>query len=88
MRYAAGKLVEAYDVVALVAAASPTPQVCFARSAQVPVDMAQVLRAALGPYGGRGGGRPQAAQGGGVAAEQLPGVLEQAVAQVRSALAG
>jgi len=36
------------------------------------------LRAAVGRYGGRGGGQPAMAQGGGVPAERVGSVLEGA----------
>ncbi len=40
--------------------------------------MAQLLRDAAGQYGGRGGGQPHVAQGGGMSAGDLPLVLREA----------
>ncbi|MBC7315810.1 MAG: hypothetical protein H5T70_05250, partial [Chloroflexi bacterium] len=37
-----------------------------------------LFREAAGPYGGRGGGQPHAAQGGGMRVEDLPAVLARA----------
>ena len=82
MRYLAGRLAEQPGMVALLAVTDPAPQICFARAADVALDMNQILRAAAGPHGGRGGGRPYMAQGGGVAAESLEAVLAAAREQV------
>jgi alanyl-tRNA synthetase len=57
-------VVEAPGLVAvLVGGGSPTP-VVMARSSDVTVDAAAWIRAATGTMGGRGGGRPELAQGG------------------------
>lgn len=82
MRYLAARLAEQPGMVALLAVTDPAPQICFARAGDVALDMNQILRAAAGPHGGRGGGRPQMAQGGGVAGEALEAVLAAARAQV------
>jgi small-conductance mechanosensitive channel len=79
---AAARLAEQPGMVALLAVTDPAPQICFARAGDVALDMNQILRAAAGPHGGRGGGRPQMAQGGGVAGEALEAVLAAARAQV------
>jgi alanyl-tRNA synthetase len=50
--------------------------VIFARSADVDVHMGNLLRDALKAFGGGGGGRPEFAQGGGVAVEQVAELLE------------
>ena len=52
-------------IAVLVGAPSPAPLV-VARAAGVPLDSASVLRALLERHGGKGGGRPELAQGGGV----------------------
>lgn len=49
--------------------------VVFARSADVDAHMGNLLRDALKAFGGGGGGRPDFAQGGGVAPDQVEGVL-------------
>jgi alanyl-tRNA synthetase len=50
----------------------------FARSADAPGDMSALMRAACAPLEGRGGGRPDMAQGGGPRAERLAEVIEAA----------
>jgi alanyl-tRNA synthetase len=78
MRYIAQTLVQKPGMVALLAVNDPSPQLCFARAEDVATDMNQLLRAVVTPLGGRGGGKPPMAQGGGVAAEQLVAILEDA----------
>jgi alanyl-tRNA synthetase len=78
MRYLAQGLVGTPGTVALLAVAEPAPQVCFARADDVQADMGALLREVLAPYGGRGGGRPQMAQGGGVETGDLQRILEDA----------
>jgi alanyl-tRNA synthetase len=81
MRALAQTLTQQPDRVALLAVTDPAPQICFARSQNVNLDMAALLRHASAPYGGRGGGSPQLATGGGVAAGDLAKVLAAASAQ-------
>ena len=78
MRYAAQGLVQEPGLVALLGVTEPAPQVCFARSGNVSAHMGQLMRTVLTPFGGRGGGEPHLAQGGGFAAEQLAAVLQSA----------
>ncbi len=78
MRYVAQNLVRSSGMVVLLAVVEPSPQICFARAEDVDLDMAQLLRQAVAPYGGRGGGRPHVAQGGGVSAKDLEKVLASA----------
>ena len=54
--------------VVLVSGSRPA-LVVAARSADATMDAAQVVRALIGRFGGKGGGRPEAAQGGGLDAE-------------------
>jgi alanyl-tRNA synthetase len=82
MRYLAQRLVEWPDMIALLAVEQPSPQICFARGEQVSLDMSRLLRDALAPYGGRGGGKPHLAQGGGVSPADLQPVLERALEAV------
>ncbi|MBN1401640.1 MAG: hypothetical protein JXA74_12425 [Anaerolineae bacterium] len=82
MRYIAQRLVERPGVVALLGVAHPAPQLCFARSEELVFDMGVLLRESIEPYGGRGGGRPHVAQGGGVREEDLEQVLARAIALV------
>ena len=51
--------------VTLVTALEPA-SIVVARSADVPIDSASVLRQLTGRFGGKGGGRPELAQGGGL----------------------
>ena len=55
-------------IVVLVGGSRPAVVVA-ARSADVNVDAAHVVKGLLGRFGGKGGGRPEAAQGGGLDAE-------------------
>lgn len=87
MRYLAQHLIEEAGTVVLFAVTDPSPQVCFARSHDVALDVARLLREAAGAFGGRGGGQPHMAQGGGVPAEDLANVLEAASERVRAAVA-
>ncbi len=61
-------------VVAALLSASTPALVVIARSADSGVDCAAVLRALVAQYGGKGGGKPELAQGGGLAGE-LPELL-------------
>jgi len=78
MRFLAQHLIQRSGMMVFLAVEKPSPQVVFARSADVEVDMAVLLKAVLGAHGGRGGGSPHVAQGGGVDAAVLPGILEEA----------
>jgi len=81
LRTLAGRLVEAPNVVALLGTAGEKAQVILACSADLPYDLNVALQQALALLGGaRGGGRPDFAQGGGVAAsaDQINAVLEAA----------
>ena len=73
-------------VAALLSATEPRALV-VGRSADVPLDAAAVLKDALARFGGKGGGKPDLAQGGG-----LSGTAEQirthVTATIRTALAG
>jgi alanyl-tRNA synthetase len=51
-------------VVALLASQSPQPALVFAQSSGQPYDMAALLKQAITPLGGRGGGSKDLAQGG------------------------
>jgi alanyl-tRNA synthetase len=67
-------------VVALLSASTPTLAV-IARSDGVNVSAQQVMTALIARFGGRGGGRPELAQGGG-----LVGSADAIVAAVREML--
>lgn len=68
------------NTIALLAtAAGGKTTVIFARSDDGDVHMGNLLRDALKAFGGGGGGRPEFAQGGGVAVDQIPALLAYAV---------
>ena len=62
-------------VVALVA--RPAGLVVVARSADVALNAAQVVKALMGRFGGKGGGRPEGAQAGGLDADAGGGVCSR-----------
>ena len=66
------------DMVAVLATRSPSPVVCVACGELVDVRADELLRAAITPLGGRGGGNATLAQGGGVGKDELSQALEQA----------
>ncbi|MGH9768494.1 MAG: alanyl-tRNA editing protein [Blastocatellia bacterium] len=75
----AHRLVDGDNVVALLAAKEGgTARLVFARSANLPADMNAMMRAACERLGGRGGGKPDFAQGGGSKASELNSALEAA----------
>ncbi len=80
-------------VVALLGTTSPAPQgfkarLCFARSADVDLDVVPLLREAAQALGGRGGGQPTLAQGGGTAShpEQVDDLLSRIAQKLYAAL--
>jgi alanyl-tRNA synthetase len=64
--------------VALLAATDGTVRLLFARSPDVKVDMGALLREVIPIVGGRGGGKPDFAQGGGTDASKVPECLAAA----------
>ncbi len=78
MRQLATQIVQAPGMVAVLGVERPSPQFCLARSADVALDMAALAAELAGPYGGRGGGRPHMAQGGGLPREGLIAMLQDA----------
>ncbi|HEX8161617.1 MAG TPA: DHHA1 domain-containing protein [Pyrinomonadaceae bacterium] len=57
----------------------------FARSPEAAGDMGALMREACAAVGGRGGGRPEMAQGGGRVVEQLPAAIEAAARRLKEA---
>lgn len=83
----AARLVAEPKTVALLAApAGGQVRLLFGRSADVQVDMGDVLREAAAVMGGRGGGRPDFAQGAGTDIEKLSTALDFARRTVRKAI--
>jgi alanyl-tRNA synthetase len=65
LRFLAQQLAAQPNAVAMLASTGPKSQLVFARSANLKLDMAALLKVALaGLSGGKGGGRPELAQGG------------------------
>ena len=79
-------IAEAGVVALLGCARGGKGTVVFARSEDCSVHAGNLLRDTLKQFGGGGGGRPDFAQGGGVAAEKLAEVLEAASESVRQAV--
>jgi alanyl-tRNA synthetase len=73
--------------VALLAWQGDKVQLTFTRSADVQIDMGALMRDACSQLGGRGGGRPDWAQGGGPVGVPVVEVLQSASDAVRTALA-
>src|SRR5262249_20677397 len=75
LKLLAAKICSRPGVVALLADEGDQLRVVFARSADVTADMNALLKKTLERFGGRGGGRPNLAQGGGLAADSAEIVL-------------
>ena len=72
--------------VALLAATDGGVRLLFARSPDVRLDMGALLREVIPMVGGRGGGKPDFAQGGGTEAGKVPDCLAAARAKVVASL--
>ncbi|MGC8960479.1 MAG: alanyl-tRNA editing protein [Chloroflexia bacterium] len=70
--------------VALLGIAGDEGRLCFARAEGLPWDMGVLVREAAAILGGRGGGRPHDAQGGGPEVGRLEEALERAMARLRA----
>jgi alanyl-tRNA synthetase len=79
LKLLAAKICSRPGAVVLLADEGDQLRVVFARSADVAIDVASVLKASLQQFGGRGGGRPNVAQGGG-----LTGSAEEVLVFARS----
>ncbi|MFN2225512.1 MAG: DHHA1 domain-containing protein, partial [Anaerolineae bacterium] len=89
LKHLAQRFIEHPRTVALLAAGAEPGQngyLCFACSDDVELHMGQVVRGAAEAAGGRGGGRPNLAQGGSPQGERMAEALEQAYAQVSDSL--
>lgn len=75
LKMLATKICTRPSTVALLADESDQLRVVFARSADSTFDMAALLKKTIDRFGGRGGGRPNLAQGGGLTAESADVVL-------------
>jgi alanyl-tRNA synthetase len=72
--------------VALLGATDGGVRLVFARSADVAIDMGALLREVIPMVGGRGGGKPDFAQGGGTDPNKVKDCLEAAKAKVAQSL--
>jgi alanyl-tRNA synthetase len=72
------KLIALPSALVLFAAQGEPAQVLFGRSADINSDMAALLRKACQEFGGRGGGRPDLAQGGGIPSDKVDAFLQLA----------
>src|SRR5665647_610675 len=86
LKHLAGKLVAVPGRVALLASAPEKVHLLFARSEDVALDAGKLLREASAPFGGRGGGRPNQAQGGIPNRADVRAVLDGALSSVRGLL--
>ncbi len=85
VRALARRIVDAGGV-ALLGLRSDKAQLVFNRPAHVQADMGALLKAAAAIVGGRGGGKPDAAQGGGPDGARLDEALQMAYTQLKQAL--
>ena len=80
----ARRVTERKGMVALLATGQPRVQFVFARSDDVQADMSHLVRIACAAGGGRGGGRPQFAQGSIPDSSQAAHALNQAIQHLES----
>lgn len=84
IKHLAQALITHPNVVALLGSHDgETARLVFARSADLPGDMNSLMREACAAIDGRGGGRPDMAQGGGTAGDKLAGAIEAAAASFK-----
>jgi alanyl-tRNA synthetase len=86
LREMAARLAKKPMMVALVASRGDRAHFVFARSADVAMDMRKVLGVALAMVEGKGGGRAEAAEGGGKNAGRVDEALARAAAEVARGL--
>ncbi len=85
VRLLASKIVSLEPAVALLGTRDESSaRLVFARSASLPQEMGRLMAEACKLLGGRGGGRPEMAQGGGPATEKLEEALLNAAAEARA----
>jgi alanyl-tRNA synthetase len=86
LRGLAEQIAAARPAVALLATRGAKVQLVFARSRDLPVDLSASLKATLAPAGGRGGGRPELAQGGCERLDDLEETLRRLASEIRAAV--
>jgi alanyl-tRNA synthetase len=86
LRILARKLVDRSQVVALLFSIDERTQFCFARAEDIELDVNELLQEACARLEGRGGGRPQVAQGSAPAAEasEVERILEDLLVRLGS----
>ncbi len=88
LRTLASQLIaDAHAVALLGSAQGDKVTVIFARGEQAPLHAGNLLRASLQRFGGGGGGRPDFAQGGGIAPDRLADLIAYAAEQASAELA-
>ena len=86
VRMLASKIVATEPAIALLATRQPDgARLVFARSKSLTADMGRLMSDACGMLDGRGGGRPEMAQGGGPNADKLDEAVEGAAKSARGA---
>jgi len=85
VRILASKIVQREPSIALLATSDAKgARLVFARSTSMTQDMGQLLAQACSALGGRGGGKPDLAQGGGPAVDKIEETIEGAAEQIVS----
>lgn len=85
LKHLALALIAQPNVVALLGSSDgDTARLVFARSSDAPGDMNTLMRGACSVIDGRGGGRPDMAQGGGKNVDQLSAAIEDAASSLGS----
>lgn len=82
LRGLADQVVKARPAIALLASRGAKVQLVFARTAGLAPDMNGLLKAVLTAHGGRGGGRPEMAQGGCESIPDLEALLERLASEL------
>jgi alanyl-tRNA synthetase len=77
LKLLAQKITQRGPSIALLAATTEMARLVFARSADLTQNMGKLLGEACGQLGGKGGGRPELAQGGGPDIGKVREILEQ-----------
>ena len=83
VKLVAQRVVRQGTAICFFASTSPTPAIVFAQSAGQPHHMGALMKEALAPLGGRGGGSQDLAQGGPERIDSLDRVLEALATRVR-----
>jgi alanyl-tRNA synthetase len=85
LKLIAARIAERSGLLAILVSEPPPAAVVVARAADLSIDSSAILKAIVARHGGKGGGRPEMAQGGGLtgsAAEIIASARELASAQV------